>query len=278
MGTISLAEIELPCFVLEDGSRVLSNRGIVNALGMSWHGGSNLKAKLSKSRLEPYVSSELLVGVKKAIRFTHTEGGGVGEGYEARVLTRFCSTILAARRNNALHYTQAPMADRCEVILGATAEVGIVALVDEATGYQAERPQDALARVFLRAYAKRWEKTFPDAFFHHLCRLLRVKYRGPGFPLPLIVGRQIKNIVYSRLAMGVIEQLEDLNPVDENGYRKHKHHQFMTQNEGTRALDVHISVCMALMANSATWPQFIAKLDAYSPVKNGQYVMAGTTG
>lgn len=63
------------------------------------------------------------------------------------------------------------IADQCKILSSALAKVGIVALVDEATGYQFDRKHDAV-RVLLIQYiceglAKWLKKTFPDDFFQN---------------------------------------------------------------------------------------------------------------
>ena len=51
------------------------------------------------------------------------------------------------------------------------AKVGLIALIDEATGYQYERETDALQiklRTFIAAELREWEKTFPDELWEDL--------------------------------------------------------------------------------------------------------------
>ena len=37
-GVLRIADIEIPCFVLEDGTRVISGRGVTKAIGMKGRG------------------------------------------------------------------------------------------------------------------------------------------------------------------------------------------------------------------------------------------------
>jgi hypothetical protein len=59
-------------------------------------------------------------------------------------------------------------------LLRAFATVGIIALVDEATGYQEVRKRNELQQI-LEAYLKDefapWTKKFPDEYYKHLLRL-----------------------------------------------------------------------------------------------------------
>jgi hypothetical protein len=67
-------------------------------------------------------------------------GGSIAYGYEATILADICGAVLDARRIGKLNYQQEHIAERCEMLLRGFAKVGIIALVDEATGYQYERP------------------------------------------------------------------------------------------------------------------------------------------
>lgn len=64
-----------------------------------------------------------------------------------------------ARRSNVLLKTQERFADIAEIILYALSDVGIVALVDEATGYDKvkNRAKDELQRFSERLFKKRRE-------------------------------------------------------------------------------------------------------------------------
>ena len=78
------------------------------------------------------------------------------------------STILEARKEGALTGRQQHIAERCEIIVRGFARVGIIALIDEATGYQADRARDALAKIleaFVTKELRRWVKTFPADFY-----------------------------------------------------------------------------------------------------------------
>jgi len=55
----------------------------------------------------------------------------------------------------------------CDVLMRGLAHVGIVALVDEATGYQYDRASKLLKRFLSSSFSKellRWAKTFPMSF------------------------------------------------------------------------------------------------------------------
>ena len=137
---LTIGDLEIPCFVLSDGRRVLHQRGMVNAIGMArgsagGSGGDRLAKFVAGDRLNPYINSTLLEVTGTPIKF-RTQGGNLAYGYEATVLADICDSVLAARTAGALQKQQMHIAERCEILMRGFARVGIVALVDEATGYQ----------------------------------------------------------------------------------------------------------------------------------------------
>jgi hypothetical protein len=78
------------------------------------------------------------------------------------------------------------------------------------------------------------------------------------------MGRYIVDIVYSRLAPQVLQELERINP-KVNGYRKEKHHQFFTPDLGHPALTQRISTLIAFMNASANWDIFMRNVNTAFP-------------
>jgi len=71
---------------------------------------------------------------------------------------------------------------------------------------------------------------------------------------PQSVGRYTKDIVYARLAPGVLKELEGRNPRDERGYRKSKHHQWLTHDVGHTALAQHLYAVIGFMHGDDDFP------------------------
>lgn len=269
-GELVIGDNVIPCSVLENGMRVFSQRAILRAMGSASRGGQNLRSSedsgggqlpgfLANKTIRPYLGNDLLVALSTPILFRPKHRGRPAFGYEATLLPGICAAILDARRDDALKPNQLPLAFMAESLLKAFAQVGIIALVDEATGYQAERERDEL-QTLLKAYlseeALKWVRTFPQEFFSQVYRL-----RGWKRPLALnahtpMMGKMINSLVYERLPEGVMEQLKKQNPVIENGYRKHKHHQFLTEDVGHPHLRSHLQKVIGLMQASLSWEEF----------------------
>jgi hypothetical protein len=124
-----------------------------------------------------------------------------------------------------------------------SSSAGIIALIDEVTGYQEIRDREALQQIldkYLRKEYAAWAKRFPDDFYREMFRLRGWQWRGMKVNRPSVVGRYTKDLVYSRLAPGIPEELERHNPKDDKGNRKSKHHQWLTEDIGHPALAQHL--------------------------------------
>ena len=145
--------------------------------------------------------------------------------------------------------------------------VGIIALVDEATGYQRIREERALATILEKFIAQELQpltKTFPYAFYEQIFRLKG--WPGPdGVKRPSVIGHYTNDFVYSRLAPGVLEELKRLNPTLPSGRRRNRHYQWFTPDQGHPDLIKHLEGVMALMRASPNWDTFIRNLERAYP-------------
>ena len=148
------------------------------------------------------------------------------------------------------------------------ARVGIIALIDEATGFQVDRARRALADIlekFISDELRRWVKTFPDDYFKELCRLKNVEFRS-DMKLPQYFGKLTNNIVYKRLAPGVLEELQARTPRTASGNRKNKLHQRLSADIGHPKLLEHLGMVVGVMKLSDDYDDFKAKLNRVAPV------------
>jgi hypothetical protein len=272
---LELGGLKIPCYVLDDGTRVLGQSHMIMALGMS-HGGSGgtggdrLAKFVGQTRLEPYVERVLAERTANPIKF-RVKSGGIAYGYDATILADICEAVLKARDARVLMKQQEHIAAQCEILVRGFARVGIIALVDEATGYQEIRDRLALQAIlekYLTDEWAKWTKTFPDEFYIQLFRLKGVPYPPPGKHKnwrPSYVGHWTNDIVYDRLAPGVKKELRKLNPRTERGHRKRKHFQYLTQDYGTPALREHLSNVIFLMRGCRDWDDFRRRLESAAP-------------
>jgi len=248
---------------------------MVSALGMarggsSRGGGDRLAQFVAQKTLEPFINKNLIEVTENPIKFRTTRGQ-LAYGYEATILADICDAILDARKSGALSKQQDHIATKAEILVRGFARVGIIALVDEATGYQEIRDRLALQAIldkYLRKELAAWAKRFPDEFYQQIFRLKGWQWQGMKINRPSVVGKYTNDIVYERLAPGVLKELQERNPKDESGQRKAKHHQWFTEDIGHPALAQHLHATIALMRASATWDHFHRLLQRALPKKN----------
>ena len=264
-------EIEISCYVLEDGTRVLSQRGLQKGIGMSGSGGSSGAHRTARlvAGLNPDHEDfkALVVRIRNPILF-RTPSGGLAYGFEATILADICEAVLKARDSGLLVKQQQHIADRCELLMRGFARVGIIALVDEATGYQEVRAREALEEIltnFISAELLKWVKTFPDEFYRQMFRLRDWQYYQFSVKRPSVAGRITNDIIYERLAPGVLDELRRITPKDVKGRRKHRYHQRLTSDIGHPALREHIASVITLMKVSNSWRRFYAMLNRALP-------------
>ena len=159
-------------------------------------------------------------------------------------------------------------------MLRGFARVGIIALVDEATGFQRDRAKDALSKILEAFVAKElqpWVKTFPDEFYGELFRLRGLDYPKDTVKRPQYFGTLTNDIVWKRLAPGVLEELKRVIPKTESGRRKSALFQGLTKNIGYPKLREHLGAVVAYMNMSKNYQEFITALDRFRPRMGHQY-------
>lgn len=281
-GELVIGDIKIPCAVLEDGRRVITEHGVATALGSrsgaskrlkksSENDGAPLPVFLAPSQLKEHITEELLSGPLQAI--TYKTGRRHVTGYNAEVLPSACDIWLRAREAGSLQKQQLGRAQNAEILMRGLAHVGIVALIDEATGYQHERDRDELHKllaVYLSKERLAWAKRFPDEFYRQIYRLKKWAWPSGVKRTPLI-GKITNKIVYERLPNGVIEELQSRNPTNPGtGKRKWRHHQFLSEDIGQPDLRDHLLQLIAIMRVSSTWNAFESNLKKAFPRSGDQ--------
>ena len=148
------------------------------------------------------------------------------------------------------------------------ATLGIIALVDEATGYQKERAKDALAKLLEAFIAKElqpWVPTFPVEFYEHLFRLRGLPFPTSSVKRPQYFGVLTNEIVYKRLAPGVLKELRAVTPRNEDGRPVAKYFQSLTSNLGYPKLKEHLGAVVAYVRIGKTWAEFMLILNQHYP-------------
>jgi hypothetical protein len=270
---LRIGKTEIPCYVLDDERRVLVQRGLQTGIGMSTSGGVGGAHRMARfiASLEAkgVHTNDLSVRMSNPILFRLASRGAMAYGYEATILTEICDAVLEARKIGALPAAQDKYATQCEILVRGLAQVGIIALVDEATGYlpfKRQRDYSEILAKFISKELRPWVRRFPFEFYEKIFRLKGwdTSELTPNSPKPLEVGK-ITSDIYKRLAPGIRAELKRLTPRNEKGYLVHKLHQHLTDDIGNPKLEKHIAVTMALMDVAPDWQTFISHMNRVLP-------------
>ena len=280
-GTIQIAGQEIACAVLPDGKRVLTQDTFLSAIGRSPKGKGGqvvtspdgLPPFLAAENLRSFISNELRQSTVPYIY--RTPGGSNAYGYDAMLLPMVCEVYLTAHDEEKTTRQQAHIVRACDLLMRGLARVGIIALVDEATGYQSIRDREALQAIldaYLRKEFAAWAKRFPDEFYQQVFRLRGWEWKGMKVNRPQVVGKYTNDLVWERLAPGIREELETKNPKSERGSRRSKHHQWLTEDVGHPALAQHLYGLIGFMRASDSWEQFYRLIQRAFP-KRGENLL-----
>lgn len=270
-GKIVIAGREIACAVLETGKRLLTQETFLTSIGRagkakagtgSFARVNGLPPFLAAENLQPFISDDLRQSTTPI--FFRNDKGIRAAGYDAKLLPMVCEVYLRfrddrLRAHEPIPVNQKHIIEACDLLMRGLAHVGIVALVDEATGYQEYRAKDELSKI-LEAYIaeelRPWIKTFPDEFFKQIYRLHGWPCRVGSSRRTQYVGKLINKLIYEQLPPPVLPTLKDKNPMTEKGYRKHKHFQFLTPETGNVHLDRQITAVTMLLKVSEDKEEF----------------------
>ena len=268
---LPLGQQKIPCYVLEDGTAVLSGRGLQEAFGLGQGHGTKLVKLLNHRAIKPSIDAELAMVLENPIRFTRPgRGGVVAKGYEATVLTKICRAILKSRRDGNIRGNEylERIADECEIIIAAFSDIGIIATIYEITRYEQIKEVDAYQKYvekFIKKEYAKYVSRFPIRFFELICELKGWTYEKNKTKYYPAMGHVINDVVYKRLAPDILEELDKINP-SVDGKRKVKHHQWLTDEIGIPALAEHLIGVLALMTANNDWRRFYAQLNRVYPI------------
>ena len=130
-----------------------------------------------KKNLQPYIN-EYVKDVIKKVEYLDIKGAAQ-QGFDCMILPAVCNVYLRARKDGVLLPTQIDTAQKAEILVRSLAKVGIISLVDEATGYQYEREKNELQKI-LKAYISdeilKWQLTFTDEFYREIFHLWGIPF------------------------------------------------------------------------------------------------------
>ena len=259
-GEITLGQRVISCAVLSNGKRIITQTALFDAFDRPRKGEKRLDGLpsiIGAKNLIPYIDDELREKCDP-IHY-YSPSGAVSSGYDAELIPLICELYLKAADDNALLESQERIVLQSTILIRSLAKLGITALIDEATGYQFDRENDALQKI-LSAYISedllKWQARFPRKYYQELYRIYGWDYNPISMKHPKYLGKFTNEYVYNYLPDGVLDELRIKNPKNTKGNRSRKHHQFLTGDIGIPHLEKHIMKLITVMELSDDINQF----------------------
>jgi hypothetical protein len=279
-GEFILGGYPIACAVLPTRTRIITQAAFLRALARSRSPKAgtgvlstvdDLPFFLQAEALKPFISEDLAMSTSPI--FYRSKSGGRGVGYDARLLPQVAEVYLRfrdemLRQGKAIPSRYEKMIRAADLLMRGLANVGIIALVDEATGFQRDRAADALAEILEKFIAKElrpWIRTFPDEYYVGLFRLRGLDFPKDSVKRPQYFGHLTNDIIYSRLAPKVLDELKNATPRTPDGRHKQHLHRRLTDDFGHPRLREHLAAVVTVMQLSDDYEEFVRKLDKVKP-------------
>lgn len=141
------------------------------------------------------VDNDILSRIENPIKFTQKGGRDNvldAYGYEVTILIDICSAVIDA--NRAGDFNDTTIVRNADIIIRSVAKVGIIALVDEVTGYNKDksRAKDELQQFlnkFINREMSKWIRTFDDDFLRCFTScIIGIGVKQISIPVSLVIG------------------------------------------------------------------------------------------
>lgn len=285
-GLLKIMGKELPCVVLEDGRRIINQKSVFEAFDRPRRGKKNknltsinVPSVIEANNLREFITDEILERIQP-IEFM-IKANTKSIGYSAEIIPTVCKIYMSGRKKRILTPGQERIADLSELLIEALSTIGIIGLIDEATGYQQIRPRDALEAYLNKILTKElaaWCKRFPDAYYENI-----YKIRGwPAFSMSKnkfsCVGTYTNDLVYSRIGEDVLTELKERTPETS----KVKMHQWLSVDTGHPLLSKHlqeiITIQKVAIAQGFGWKRFMDLVNMIAPKKENALTIENPSG
>lgn len=257
-GQLKLGNTLIDCYILDTEERVISLGATVRAIANTTT--SDLAEYIGVKGLKSYINSELIAA--ETIIFNIPGIPTVGKGITAERFLEICHAyVLAFSAGDLTTERQREIAIRCSVLLSSCAKIGLIALIDEATGFQYEREPDALQiklQAFFSEELREWEKTFSDELWEEFGRL--TNWQGALHHRPKWWGKLVMELIYEALDPDVAEHLKNHKPPPRH---RLNYHQWLSSDFGLNALVNHINQVIGIAKTCETIHELKEKVKHY---------------
>lgn len=258
--------ISFECAVLEDGRRGYVLKSLRTAIGMR----KNIPVPAFERFCSEIAPNAMNILHKSGSRFeVIMPHGGLGVWVEAGVLTHLASGVIRSQIAGRLRANRQHLVEPCLAIQEALSEIGEVALIDEATGYQYRRAPDALQDLvskLIKEKAADWERRFHPEFYMAICKMLGIPYGNKHRALPSIVGKITMDWIYEVIfPQEIIAEIKTRR-------KSEKLHQWL-EDGGLNLLEKQRDAVMMVARVSTDYKDFDARCSVAFFKKNQQVKM-----
>jgi hypothetical protein len=277
-GDLDIIGQRIACAVLNTRKRVLTQETFLTSMGRApkAKGGTgvfrsmdsvdDLPPFLAAENLKPFINDELRASTTPIIYISLL--GAKVVGFDAMLLPQVCNVYVRAAMAGVLTKPQMRIAETCNRLQLGFAQRGIIALVDDATGYAEDQANDELAKIielYVSPEFRPYLSKFPPEFFEQIYRIMGWEYKPGNAKRTPLVGKLINKYIYEPLPPGVLDELRRLNPVMESGWRRHKHYNYLTSGTGIPHLDIQIRSVTLLLKAAEDKDDFVRLFDRAYP-------------
>lgn len=251
-GPLKLMDVELDCYILEDGTPILSKGKMMKAIGRQWKGASrsDMPNFVGAINLQPFVRPELEEKMK-GIDFY--DGGRLISGFHADTLADVCNVYLEARAANILTKSQLPIAQVCEILIRSFAKIGLRALIYEQLGFEKFKHPEAfrmLIESYLALELRKWSKEFPDDLFFQMDRIYGNE-KTTSRNRPMYYAKFLRKYIYEPIEKGVVlKRLDEKTPRDSKGRKTKRLFQSASEEIGLPAIRAQIWQTVGVLKTS----------------------------
>lgn len=253
-GPLKIMDVELDCYILEDGTPVLNKGKMMNAIGRQWKGSSRTDKPnfIGAVNLQKFIRPEFEEQLK-GIEFY--DGARLISGYPAEILASVCNVYLEARQADDLTKNQLPIAQTCEILLRSFAKVGIRALIYEQLGFEKFKHPEAF-RILIESYLsdeiRKWSKEFPDELFYQMDRIYGNE-KTTSRNRPLYYAKFIRKYIYEPIEKGIVlKRLDEKTPKNKSGRKSKRLFQSASEDIGLPAIRAQIWQTVGVLKTSAS--------------------------
>lgn len=242
-GTLPIGDLELEVTILKDGTPVISYGSAERFFGLN----------SQRGKFFPQLTGQLKQVIKEPVKWQVPGNKRIYSGFEADILFDFAETIIELSKfeNEELSPAKQQIVRQCWALVRAFGKAGVRAVCYDAAGYLREIKRDAIVQYFnkflsdfLRPHELRFAgDMWPDIYHVYGKQIPRDRPMHEGAWL----SKFIDTYIYKVLPEEVMKEIRDRNPYVKGRFRKHKNHQFLSEEVGDPALMAVIAQVRTLL-------------------------------